>query len=65
MKKCIYCKCEISDENVIDFCDRCGVGVFGEKMLEAIKENMEKAQKSGNLFQGSVSDVSNIGKFKN
>jgi len=63
----MYCKCEISDDSLIDFCDRCGVGVFGEKMLETIKENMEKANNSGSLFQGSVGDfkAKDIGRFKN
>ncbi|MBU0957425.1 MAG: hypothetical protein KKF56_01300 [Nanoarchaeota archaeon] len=55
MKSCIYCKVDVADESVIDFCDRCGEGVFGRKMLEAIKENMEKAERTGNLNQGSIS----------
>lgn len=54
-KKCIYCKTEIVDESVIDFCRRCGIGVWGEKMFNAIVESMEKARDSGDLNQGSVS----------
>ena len=51
-KKCIYCKCELPDKSVIDFCARCGRGVFGEPMLKAIIANMEKAEKRGDLMQG-------------
>ncbi len=49
MKKCIYCGSEIDDEYVIDFCERCGVKVWGEKMFGAIVENMENARKNGDL----------------
>jgi hypothetical protein len=55
-KKCIYCKTEISDESVIDFCQRCGIGVWGEKMFKTIVDSMEKSRDNGDLFQGSVSD---------
>lgn len=48
-KKCIYCKCEISDESVIDFCEKCGRGVWGEKMFNCIKKNMEDARTNGDL----------------
>jgi len=41
-------------ESVIDFCERCGIGVFGHKMFNAIVENMENARDRGDLFQGSV-----------
>jgi len=58
MKKCIYCKCEIDNESVIDFCERCGKGVWGEKMFKAILENMERARENGDLYgsnlQGTV-----------
>lgn len=56
-KKCIYCKNEISADSVIDFCERCGVGVWGEKMFQAIKASMEKSRDDGNLYQGSVTDA--------
>jgi hypothetical protein len=54
-KRCIYCKTEISQDSVIDFCKRCGVGVWGEKMFNAIVDSMEKSRDSGDLYQGSVS----------
>jgi hypothetical protein len=52
-KKCIYCKCEIAEDSVIDFCRRCGVGVWGEKMLNAIETGMKESKKRGDLDQGS------------
>jgi hypothetical protein len=55
-KKCIYCKNEIPEESVIDFCKRCGVGVWGEKMFNAIVASMEKSRDNGDLFQGSITD---------
>jgi len=55
VKKCIYCKREIEDFRVIDFCDKCGIGVWGEKMFRAIVQNMEDARSKGDLNQGSVS----------
>jgi len=53
-KKCIYCQQEISHESVIDFCERCGVGVFGKKMFDTIVSNMEDARDRGDLFQGNI-----------
>jgi len=52
MKKCIYCSCELSEESVIDFCERCGTGAFGEKMFKTIVANMQQAEKRGDLMQG-------------
>jgi len=58
-KKCIYCKTDIPQDSVIDFCKRCGVGVWGEKMFQAIVDSMEKSRNDGDLFQGSVGDSMN------
>ena len=49
VKKCLYCGCELDDESVVDFCHRCGIGVFGHQMFNAIKQNMEKAREKGDL----------------
>lgn len=62
-KKCIYCKTEVPEESVIDFCKRCGIGVWGEKMFNAIVESMEKSRAAGDLFQGSVSDPAPARRF--
>jgi hypothetical protein len=55
VKKCIYCSKEISIDSVVDVCENCGVGVWGPKMFQAIKDNMGNAKEKGNLYQGSVS----------
>lgn len=54
-KKCIYCGCEITDESVIDFCRKCGIGVWGEKMFNAIVQNMEEAREKDNLCATNLS----------
>jgi len=57
MKKCIYCKSDISSESVIDFCEKCGTGVWGEKMFKTILQNMEDARDRGDLCNpGSFTD---------
>lgn len=48
-KKCIYCREEIPDEFVVDFCARCGKNVWGEKMYSTIIKNMEEAREKGDL----------------
>ena len=53
MKKCIYCGREIPSESVIDFCEKCGKGVWGEKMFRAILQNMEEAREKGDLRNSS------------
>jgi hypothetical protein len=53
-KKCIYCKCEIAEDSVVDFCKRCGVGVWGEKMFNAIVDSMNQSRTRGDLNQGNV-----------
>ncbi|MBT4376295.1 hypothetical protein HOD29_02870 [archaeon] len=54
-KKCIYCGVQVSEEAVIDFCERCGKGVWGEKMFNAIVENMQNASDRGDLPGGKIS----------
>ena len=48
-KKCIYCGTDVDEERVIDFCDRCGIGVWGEKMFQTIVQNMENAREKDDL----------------
>jgi len=61
VKKCIYCKKEICDENVVDFCENCGKGVWGEKMFNAIIQNMEEARDKEDLchMRFSSGNISN------
>ena len=54
MKRCIYCGAELSEERVIDVCEKCGQSVWGEKMFSAIVENMKEARIKGDLDQGNV-----------
>ncbi len=49
MKKCLYCGTELEQDSVVDFCSRCGKGVWGEKMFKAIVQNMEEAREKGDL----------------
>lgn len=53
VKKCIYCKTDVPNESVIDFCERCGVGVWGEKMFKTIRDNMQNASDRGDLRNSS------------
>ncbi len=57
-KKCIYCATEIPEESVIDFCIRCGKSVWGEKMFNAIVQNMEEAREKGDLVSTNLLDPS-------
>jgi rRNA maturation endonuclease Nob1 len=54
MKKCIYCKCEISEKSIIDFCESCGRKAFGDKLFHTIVQNMREASARGDLEQGRV-----------
>jgi len=53
-KKCIYCKAEIPEESVVDFCSRCGKSVWGERMFNAIIQNMEEARRKGDLVSTNL-----------
>ena len=54
MGKCVYCKGDITDDRAVDVCDRCGRGVWGEKMFKAILQNMGGARQRGDLEQGMI-----------
>jgi len=58
VKKCLYCGVELSDDSVIDFCEKCGVNTFGRKMFDAIVGKMNKARDNDNLCHTHVSDFS-------
>lgn len=42
---------------VVDVCVTCGVKVWGEKMFQAIIDNMETAKSKGDLFQGYIGNT--------
>ncbi|MDP2925268.1 MAG: hypothetical protein Q8N99_02755 [Nanoarchaeota archaeon] len=52
MTKCTYCKKQMPENSSLEVCDPCGIKVWGLKMFNAIKSNMEEANKRGNLDQG-------------
>ena len=58
MKICTFCKKEIPEDSAFEVCEKCGHQVWGEKMFNAIVENMEKAKEEGYLYQGSVTELS-------
>ena len=31
VKKCMYCGIGVSEDSVIDFCEKCGKGVWGDR----------------------------------
>ncbi|MEK9185109.1 MAG: hypothetical protein AAB866_03035 [Patescibacteria group bacterium] len=49
VQKCFYCGREIPDDSVLTVCHVCGIKVWGEKMFNTIKKNMENARDSGDL----------------
>ncbi|MDP7520808.1 MAG: hypothetical protein QF567_01080 [Candidatus Pacearchaeota archaeon] len=49
IKKCIYCRIDVPEESVIDVCNKCGKGAWGEKMFDTIVKNMEDAKEKGDL----------------
>lgn len=62
MRKCIYCSEEVPSDSVIDFCRKCGVGVWGEKMFNAIVQNMEQARENDDLCRTNMNpgEVENL-----
>jgi len=58
-KRCVYCNQEISDTRALDVCDKCGVGVWGKKMFEAILQNMKEANEKGNLLFNDPLEMKN------
>ncbi len=51
MKKCIFCgKEKVHEDAVMDFCDECGLKVWGPKMLATLKANYEKARDDDDLI---------------
>lgn len=60
-KKCLYCGKELDDSCVVDFCNRCGVGVFGERMFNTIINNMEDARDRGDLCHSSSEEPQKSG----
>ncbi len=50
MKTCIYCGANVDENSVIDFCEKCGIGVFGKKMFDTIVQRMNHARENGDLI---------------
>ncbi len=48
-RKCLYCKREVSEGSIIDFCESCGKSVWGEKMFNAIVKNMNNSRENGDI----------------
>ena len=49
VKKCVYCRDDIQDKRAIDVCDKCGVGVWGQRMFNTILQSMNQADEKGDL----------------
>jgi hypothetical protein len=63
-KKCIYCGKEVHQDSVIDFCEKCGVSVWGQKMFDTIVKNMEEAREKGDLVSTNTVGLQKIeGKY--
>mgnify|MGYP001614304230 FL=1 len=49
IKKCVYCRQDLQDQRAIDVCDKCGVGVWGQRMFSTILKGMNDANAKGDL----------------
>lgn len=47
--KCIYCGIILEDNRALSVCNICGQKVWGQKMFEAIRDNMNEAREKGDL----------------
>ncbi len=56
-KKCIYCSESIPNDCVVDFCEKCGKNVWGEKMFNTIIKNMEKARENQDLCHSRILEI--------
>jgi len=58
MKRCIFCgKEKVSEDAVMDFCDECGLRVWGPKMLATLKANYTKARDEDDLVHTDDSET--------
>ena len=57
MKKCLYCGKEVSEDAVMDFCDNCGIRIWGPKMLATIKKNYGEAKDNDDLTHMDTSST--------
>ena len=62
-RKCIYCGKEVHEDSVIDFCERCGVGVWGKKMFNTIVKNMEEAREKDDLVSTNTIGIQKLEKL--
>jgi uncharacterized UBP type Zn finger protein len=54
-KCCVYCKGNVPEDRAMDVCDRCGRGVWGDKMFQHILQGTNDQMAKGNLELGRVS----------
>jgi len=58
MKKCFFCgKEKVHEDDVMGFCDECGLKIWGPKMLKTIKENYGKARDEDDLVHMDTSST--------
>ena len=64
-KRCVYCKSDIYDDRSLDVCNNCGLKVWGERMFNAILQNMDNARDKGDLCNSNLSVNEPPSKFGN